>query len=785
MATVESADDHSESLTTDEGNSGELLRLAKKLDSKLSIAIQQTLAIVPIHNTLLQGFSELKLVAVGSTQDGSKVNTPFDAGDVDILLTATKKLLSESLFLYVKDHPASLWVLGMNGEHKTYFEDIRSTLIEGQCVPVSALRHIKKEYEETLKVNIKRKFQHGAFTSEARINTIERSKVGYKYESRPTEGTEDKSVEFHKCLSADIVPAFSFEGWPFTAKEWINRKREWPPEDIVKKVTETGCQIVAKQPLDTGTDLARIPDFIERYIKVENQVVNACDKQNVTTLYDRKIDKSMVENSTDKAEGNSDVESAKDGYFRLSFSQCELVLAKSLTKLQVLCWRVLKAYQKAYFDTPPQVLTSYHWKTVVFWVVEETPPTFWKEDNILEAVFKMLDKMINFLKNGFIPLYFVRNQNLITATSENAIKQALVQVNHIRKRPIESLQWFLDNPPKPDSPEVSVQPARADSKPFTLLDFFDEHFNDSNADLFSSYEKDVIELMRDVLSQANNRGPMQTEENTQVTKSAENTSTSHNSTTETGGDSMDINVKQLFQKNLRGLTDSSKQNDTSNANQGRYAKPGSEMSNLESVLEKALGALVGLMKHNPNNQASASSESPSPSRELGYLSFLIVVFLIAKCMCGKEADPEFGRALVGLKKHNPNNQASASSDLPSPIDFGSLMANMKKFIDEIPNLQTTDKKNDETSKGSDCETAMAGESSMMMSGGERSKADLESGQNLVELMNQNQNIQASASSDTPTPFRMEKSIKDMIDLPPTDKQNDETSKGSLCEIELD
>ncbi|XP_052253881.1 uncharacterized protein LOC127860105 isoform X3 [Dreissena polymorpha] len=629
----------------DKEKSQKLKRLAEKLDSKLSTAIQLTLEIVPIHNILLEELSELKLVPVGSSQDGSKVNTPFDAGDVDIMLIETKKLLSESLFRYVKDHPASLWLPCKNKAHKEYFKDI--TLIEGQYVPVTALRHIKDKYEEQLNADINRKVQIGAYISEDRINTIWRSKVGYKYESTKTGddtgNIEEKSLEFERCLPADIVPTVLFEGWPLTANEWINRKRTCPSEDVVKKVIDTGCQIVARQPLDNGIDSTSIPEIIERDLEANKKYGNISDTQtNEIILYERND-----QNNADKAEGDSHKENEKDGYFRLSFSRGELVLVKSLSELQVLCWRVLKAYQKAYLETQPQVLTSYHWKTVFFWVVEETKPSFWNEENIMNAVLKMLDRMIVCIEKRFLPLYFVRTQNLITSKNEEAIEKALAKIKFIREKPIERLRQFLNNPPKPDIEKSEKQPAKP-QKPMTVLDVLNEKFNDNNADLFSGPEKDVMDLLKETLSLANYRGSLQTDElNESVLICSEETPESQKSSTEQQGQQMEINVRQTFVDVFHQLTGSLYPEDVLNRNQSASGIPESAIPNVESVLKLA-GEILKML---------SGGES-------------------------KEDDPDLGRILVKLMNQNQNRNESAPSDTNNAFDFGNLMANMQQLMRE-------------------------------------------------------------------------------------------------------
>lgn len=231
---------------------------------------------------------------------------------------------------------------------------------------------------------------------------------GSSADCNPTPPEEESITSFAKLLSTDFVPAFTFNGWPSIANEWLERNRKWPSDGVKDAILQTGCQIVAKRPL--------LPEL----------------------------------NGDVKKEDHSPEHDKRDPYFRLSFSQCEVVLSQSLTEPQLLCWRVMKAFQKAYLSTEPRVLASYHWKNVVFWVFEETEPDFWTPRNLLKGVCKALDRMILFLLSKFIPLYFVPTCNLIDGCREDVMEEVCKRVVCIRSNPVEYLKKFLENPPIPE-----------------------------------------------------------------------------------------------------------------------------------------------------------------------------------------------------------------------------------------------------------------------------------------------------------------------------------------------
>ncbi|XP_052800448.1 uncharacterized protein LOC128231527 isoform X1 [Mya arenaria] len=527
------------------------LNLAMKLDSSLHPNIKGQLKEVELMNGLFAVLGLEELAPVGSCLDGSKVNTPTDYGDVDILLVPTKYVLNEQLFDYDHDYPAFLHVRG-DSDHAKIFKNVK--LVDGCHVPVMVLKQIHKDFFNLVTLFVYGKTSGVVPKKGGTFNTMKRSGVGFelakldvdnfdlngfvghqrkgvdklrmigkfidssldafidlssnqdrdkpmlrrkrkqvqkecsstnmmisaaikavdiftgKYKEEQSERTspnscslnqdsieeieidpedgdvtikynnnldideanvsdednddtsanmpvttesnyddddsEDQKVFLPKVSSADLVPAFKFGDWPRPAAEWKTRNRQWPSEEIVQKVLECGCHIVSKRPL----------------------------------FSDLNGDPANEDNSPESDKTNT--------FFRLSFSRCELLLAKSLTESQKYCWRVLKAYQKKYLCTEPKVLASYHWKNVVFWVSEETDPSFWTEDNVLFGVCKALDFMIKCLRERFIPVYFVRYENLIAGCKHEAIEEALATVILIRKNPIEYLQLFIESPPQ-------------------------------------------------------------------------------------------------------------------------------------------------------------------------------------------------------------------------------------------------------------------------------------------------------------------------------------------------
>ena len=54
----------------------------------------------------------------------------------------------------------------------------------------------------------------------------------------------------------DFIPALRSREWPRIAREWIERERKWPSDDIVKGVIQEGYHLVVKSPKINGN-----PDY--------------------------------------------------------------------------------------------------------------------------------------------------------------------------------------------------------------------------------------------------------------------------------------------------------------------------------------------------------------------------------------------------------------------------------------------------------------------------------------------------------------------------------------------
>ena len=194
-----------------------------------------------------------------------------------------------------------------------------------------------------------------------------------------------------RFVEADRVPAIECTGWPTDAHEWKTRQpRNWPSADVVKKISSSGFMIVPK-PSDLSGDSKR--------------------------------------------------------EWRFSFSNPEAELLECFNEAQAKVYYLLRClYARHLKEKLGGVLTSYHFKTVMFWTLEEVEPSVWSEESTLDLFFRVLRKLLGFMKDGFCPHYFIRNHNLFYKTSKTALEVAASEITLVLHDPNLVLFEKLVNP---------------------------------------------------------------------------------------------------------------------------------------------------------------------------------------------------------------------------------------------------------------------------------------------------------------------------------------------------
>ena len=160
-------------------------------------------------------------------------------------------------------------------------------------------------------------------------------------------------------ITSDTVIAFNLSKLPGCVEEWITRTRHynWPPVDVIDHCKTLGCLFV---PVGH-------PHSDEQHLE-----------------------------------------------WRLSLSHQERLLVSRFSSVQHKCYILLKVWKK---DILPlwigqESLSSYHCKTCMFYMIENTHSNFWRPDNLLVCFVACLKQFLFWTTNGILPNYFIPTENM-------------------------------------------------------------------------------------------------------------------------------------------------------------------------------------------------------------------------------------------------------------------------------------------------------------------------------------------------------------------------------------
>ena len=173
---------------------------------------------------------------------------------------------------------------------------------------------------------------------------------------------------------------------PF-ATEWLTRRREngWPSIDFIEKI--------------------KIYGFI---------VVKACHPQS----------------------------DEKDLQWRISFSRQERELVVNFNSVQMMCYVLLKLVKNNTINKEigEETLTSYHCKTCMFYILENTPEELWIHENLASCLLMCLRQLRLWAMDGNCPNYFIPGENMFDRiTSEDSRLKLYEILNNNINSGIESL----------------------------------------------------------------------------------------------------------------------------------------------------------------------------------------------------------------------------------------------------------------------------------------------------------------------------------------------------------
>ncbi|OWF40108.1 uncharacterized protein LOC110464223 [Mizuhopecten yessoensis] len=190
-------------------------------------------------------------------------------------------------------------------------------------------------------------------------------KIKHEYSDKPSE--------------MDIVFSFPCYDWPSEANEWMNRPRlhDWPDKKLRDQIVQGGCHLVPEG-----------------------------DK---TSAADQSLQ------------------------WRISFTTAERKLFHSLTHVQFLVYGLIKKYLKQISGTldhmldETDIMSSYIIKTSILYAVESTSESFWQEKHTFLCFMFCLKILINWVKAGHCPNYFIKNNNMFLGKVHGQNQQKLLR----------------------------------------------------------------------------------------------------------------------------------------------------------------------------------------------------------------------------------------------------------------------------------------------------------------------------------------------------------------------
>ena len=173
-------------------------------------------------------------------------------------------------------------------------------------------------------------------------------------------------------LSSDVVAALSCTDWPECAQEWLSRKRihGWPSKELIKKCNSLG--------------------FI---------LVSACHP------------------ASDE----------KQFQWRISFSHQERLLVTQFNSVQLKCYILLKIIKKELIKQyiKEDTLTSYHLKTCMLYILENTPSELWVPENLVDCLIMCLRQIHLWIRDEKIPNYFIPGENMLDRITTPELRRKL------------------------------------------------------------------------------------------------------------------------------------------------------------------------------------------------------------------------------------------------------------------------------------------------------------------------------------------------------------------------
>ena len=112
--------------------------------------------------------------------------------------------------------------------------------------------------------------------------------------------------------------------------------------------------------------------------------------------------------------------------WRISFSHQEKLLVTQFSSVQFKCFILLKMIRKEIIHKfVADSLSSYHIKTCMFFVIENTPCEFWKPETLLVCISLCLHKLLEWVDAGYCPNYFIPEENMFDRRIHGTVRLRL------------------------------------------------------------------------------------------------------------------------------------------------------------------------------------------------------------------------------------------------------------------------------------------------------------------------------------------------------------------------
>ncbi|VDI70001.1 Hypothetical predicted protein [Mytilus galloprovincialis] len=406
----------------------------------------------------LSHFSKERFMIGGSTEENTR--TSIDDGDYDYLLISEIAVPSEYIE-YKRDRPSCFD--HVNGSFmQEQFPDIE--MVDGQYLPSSLLSEIKPEafkhvgdiiklllrnrntifidqkiklglsitiYEDsrcsdpgitlpdasktlvmTLADSLDKAIQNNPSASTEKINQLLEK---YRALSKPLNdnheqywnerllkntssrcGNDDKigvnevKIFYSRKKHKDYISMFPIKGNPKGLDKWIKRDRKshWPPEDTVNRVSKCQFFLVAKP---------------------------------------------------------APVKAEKEKDFCLAYSMAEKELSEALKPVQKRVLLIVKAFNKCTLRNHSKIVTSFHWKTALYWISESVDQSIIEqntEKNVSKLLHLVLDYMTKCLTELNLQHYFIES-NLFEGMDHQDASSINQLILEIQKDPETELRLFV------------------------------------------------------------------------------------------------------------------------------------------------------------------------------------------------------------------------------------------------------------------------------------------------------------------------------------------------------